>query len=452
MGWGILDWGDGDLLQWQYPEWTLQMPGIIESLLSPFHAPGGLAGALMQGDQAEGMTEVDRTGNKGLLDPGHGTQNEQARTNYGPTGANSSQQFHEENPRRKSFDFGLFGAALADAGDALNGRSGNSVYRLQQMRIQQQQMDQESQFAETRRRSRQQLANYYRQNYPRQPHALMVEAGLTPPAPQQTQPTTAQRNYEFLVQQGLPPEEAMRRAFSSGVQVNVGQQGPKLPSNYMWRDPGNPQAGVQPIPGGPATQPTQGEREAAAFAEQQKAASQRIADLEAQGITAPNLVDDVTSQIPVVGNFLVGAGGQQYKAAAIDWLLTNLRDESGAAIGIEEAEQQWRRYFPVPGDSQNTIEQKRQARAAAEQAAKTRAGRAGVSQVGDSVDFAKGSPIAATETTFAADGKASTNVVPGYRQRGDGTSEEDVSDPKAPTSAPVRRFRFDPATGKLIPR
>jgi hypothetical protein len=66
--------------------------------------------------------------------------------------------------------------------------------------------------------------------------------------------------------------------------------------------------------------------------------------------------------------------GQKYQQAAMDWVRAKLRKESGAAIGKDEARQEYENYFPVFGDSAEVIEQKRQARIQASAAMRTAAG------------------------------------------------------------------------------
>ena len=53
------------------------------------------------------------------------------------------------------------------------------------------------------------------------------------------------------------------------------------------------------------------------------------------------------------------------KNAALAWIRAKLRKESGAAIGIDEAEQEYKNYFPVVGDSAEVVKQKRDLRNAA---------------------------------------------------------------------------------------
>jgi hypothetical protein len=70
--------------------------------------------------------------------------------------------------------------------------------------------------------------------------------------------------------------------------------------------------------------------------------------------------------IPFVGGALArsgqGADTQRYDQAAQDWIRAKLRKESGAAIGVDEARQEYATYFPMVGDSAEKIAQKAEAR------------------------------------------------------------------------------------------
>jgi hypothetical protein len=57
-----------------------------------------------------------------------------------------------------------------------------------------------------------------------------------------------------------------------------------------------------------------------------------------------------------------GADTQRYDQAAQDWIRAKLRKESGAAIGVDEARQEYATYFPMVGDSAEKIAQKAEAR------------------------------------------------------------------------------------------
>jgi len=70
--------------------------------------------------------------------------------------------------------------------------------------------------------------------------------------------------------------------------------------------------------------------------------------------------------IPLVGGVLARSGQsvqtQQFDQAAQDWIRAKLRKESGAAIGVDEARQEYATYFPMVGDTPEKIAQKAEAR------------------------------------------------------------------------------------------
>jgi hypothetical protein len=70
--------------------------------------------------------------------------------------------------------------------------------------------------------------------------------------------------------------------------------------------------------------------------------------------------------VPFFGGALARTGQsvqtQQFDQAAQDWIRAKLRKESGAAIGVDEAKQEYATYFPMVGDSAEKIAQKAEAR------------------------------------------------------------------------------------------
>ena len=68
------------------------------------------------------------------------------------------------------------------------------------------------------------------------------------------------------------------------------------------------------------------------------------------------------NSIPVFGNAFTSDNFQRAQQAQRNWVSANLRLESGAAIPPAEQEQEFRKYFPVYGDSKAVIEQKARAR------------------------------------------------------------------------------------------
>jgi hypothetical protein len=63
-----------------------------------------------------------------------------------------------------------------------------------------------------------------------------------------------------------------------------------------------------------------------------------------------------------MGNYLVGENQQRYRQTVNQFAQAILRKESGAAISPTEYTMTERTYFPQPGDSKKTIQQKREER------------------------------------------------------------------------------------------
>jgi hypothetical protein len=61
-------------------------------------------------------------------------------------------------------------------------------------------------------------------------------------------------------------------------------------------------------------------------------------------------------------NLMKSQDRRQYEALALDWITANLRQESGAAIGKDEYENDFKKYFPQPGDSEETVKLKQSLR------------------------------------------------------------------------------------------
>lgn len=115
---------------------------------------------------------------------------------------------------------------------------------------------------------------------------------------------------------------------------------------------------------------TEGQSNAAGFADRMKFNEQPIRAFE----------KEAASPLARIGGILPremqSAARQQYDAAKSNWIAANLRKESGAAIGKEEYANADVQYFPQPGDTPATIEQKRQLRAVAEAAMRRSSGHA----------------------------------------------------------------------------
>lgn len=156
---------------------------------------------------------------------------------------------------------------------------------------------------------------------------------------------------------------------------------PHFPQPTMAAPPAAPPGGAQPAPGAAppsgaqTTAPsgvrsvdvmppkpkemTEGQANAALYADRMRASEKIIAEMEAEGT---NPVTRGLAKIPVAGNYLVGPKFQQLDQAKRDFINATLRRESGAVISDSEFANADKQYFPVPGDSSEVLAQKKQNR------------------------------------------------------------------------------------------
>lgn len=116
---------------------------------------------------------------------------------------------------------------------------------------------------------------------------------------------------------------------------------------------------------------TESQKLATGFAQRMVFSNATIEALEktGEGLPGPGLPTEKTSLaggVPIFGSYLqrkvMTPEQQRYKQAADNWIRANLRKESGAVIGAEEMADEYKTYFPMPGDSQETIDLKAEAR------------------------------------------------------------------------------------------
>lgn len=74
------------------------------------------------------------------------------------------------------------------------------------------------------------------------------------------------------------------------------------------------------------------------------------------------MFDNAMENFGSLGNMLKSSEGQAYKAAALEWIAGILRLDSGAAVPESEFERYFKTYFFIPGDSEQTRENKKAAR------------------------------------------------------------------------------------------
>ena len=125
--------------------------------------------------------------------------------------------------------------------------------------------------------------------------------------------------------------------------------------------------------------PTEGQSNAAGFAQRMELAQSIFEKLPAG--SQPGMGTRVAEAVPFVGGALArgvvqSADTQMYDQAAQDWIRAKLRKESGAAIGVDEARQEYATYFPMVGDTPEKIAQKAEARRVVTLGMKNAAGKA----------------------------------------------------------------------------
>lgn len=163
----------------------------------------------------------------------------------------------------------------------------------------------------------------------------------------------------------------------------------KPPSGYRWADPSNPEAGLQPIPGGPgdpavkaAGNPSEDERKAAGYMNRIQLGQDTIGSITGKNPEAAkqSLIQRGASMLPVFGedlsNLAASTDRQRVEAAQLDMLDAALTLNTGAAYTREQLKGLTKSYFPQIGDDPATIQDKTSRLNALIETARIRAGRA----------------------------------------------------------------------------
>jgi hypothetical protein len=118
---------------------------------------------------------------------------------------------------------------------------------------------------------------------------------------------------------------------------------------------------------------TEGQSSAASYLQRLVGAEELFGKFALEGNTTIPLTKLPSIGTSIESNILSGPE-QQLIQAQRDWVRAKLRKESGAVISPEEEADERRTYFPQPGDTPDTIEQKRQSRLAAQRQLEIQAG------------------------------------------------------------------------------
>jgi hypothetical protein len=135
--------------------------------------------------------------------------------------------------------------------------------------------------------------------------------------------------------------------------------------------------GGVPLKGAAGGKATEAEQNAAGFAQRMERVTGIIDALPVAA--SPGMGSAVAGSIPFIGGVaqrgVQSSDTQRYQQAANDWIRAKLRKESGAAIGKDEMESEYKTYFPQVGDGPAVIAQKADARRVATEAMKISAGK-----------------------------------------------------------------------------
>jgi hypothetical protein len=209
---------------------------------------------------------------------------------------------------------------------------------------------------------------------------MQLENSMKPP-----QQTNLERN---LIAAGLQPgTPAFQDAIMKGVmtpRVQIGTlEKPFSPSDLSRIEgPGGetPPIGMTPEQARQAgyrvrqNPPTDTQSVSAGFYSRMAEANAQM-DQNLEGILASG-IEKARADVPLIGNYTASDAYQVANNLMLDFVTANLRKESGAALGKEETEREFKKYFPQPGDGPKNIERKRQARQLAIESMRLNAGRA----------------------------------------------------------------------------
>jgi hypothetical protein len=140
--------------------------------------------------------------------------------------------------------------------------------------------------------------------------------------------------------------------------VKAGTKGPTLPAGYRWKD--ETKGLAEPIPGVPEkSELTETQAKILFYYGRGMRANEDLKTLDTQLTSLP---DTFWGHVPT-GNYQIDGQYQLAKAAANEFLIMMLRPDTGAAVTDTEFEIYGPTYLPMPGDTPETVEKKRQMRA-----------------------------------------------------------------------------------------
>ena len=140
---------------------------------------------------------------------------------------------------------------------------------------------------------------------------------------------------------------------ASPIVPGAGPKPAAPPSGYRWAEGG----ALEAIPGGPGDKPTDGQSNAALYAQRMQEADAILSDPKVSEASQSRM-EAARSGVPVYGNSLVSKEYQKADQAQRNFINATLRRESGAVISPDEFENAKKQYFPQPGDHPDVLKQK----------------------------------------------------------------------------------------------
>lgn len=128
-----------------------------------------------------------------------------------------------------------------------------------------------------------------------------------------------------------------------------------------------PDGTVRITEGGAAGLPktTEGEKSSAGYLSRMRASEEVLGEISEEGPAVRSIASLLVGGTNFEG-LVLSERQQKIMQAQRDWVRAKLRKESGAVIGADEMAEEVRTYFPLPGESDAVVEQKRRARKEAE--------------------------------------------------------------------------------------
>lgn len=277
-------------------------------------------------------------------------------------GMNPAQVMQAQRAARKQLGLGMLAnvGTGRSFGEGLGGAMGLAQYGLQQG------MDrQQAQYALEQRKAQQEREDAYRAERDAvwdERFALQQQQRVADQAAAQAQEERGRTELTAWQQAQINEGRADRAARASPA---GGLGAP--PSGYRW----NPDGSLAAIPGGPQDPAAPVKAGGKLTEGEQRALSQvsRMNNAEAalqKSNYAPTGVGGAAAmwaaEAPGVGNIITSKKFQAYQQSAREWISGLLRYDSGAAVPETEFHRYFTTYFPQPGDSQQTIQQKNQSR------------------------------------------------------------------------------------------